>query len=234
LAIQKVQEELGAGRGRGGAPGGQGGDGKGRGTRGKGNNNNNNGAALERPADWYFVQAQAQPGQGRGGRGGPQTPEERAASDQQRLERERQEKAKLAEILLPHQLKRLNEIYVQRAGVNALQDEDVAKQLAISDAQRQQMTKVRDDYRAKRSELFQGGGGGGDQEARMAKFAEMRKAEDEQILGLLSAQQKTKFDELKGKPFEMPEDAIRNAFGGRGGPGGGQKGGQKGRGNNNN
>src|SRR5436853_271132 len=82
---------------------------------------------------------QQQPGQGRG-RGGPGgfqlTPEQRAEFEKTQLERAREEKAKLAEILLPNQLKRLNEIFIQTAGTSALQDEDVAKQLGISDAQK--------------------------------------------------------------------------------------------------
>src|SRR5262249_53851637 len=106
-AIQKLQDEARAAFG--GGRGGPGGDGtKGR-TKGKGN-----GASIQNPpAEWFFVQ-QAQPGQGqgqggrRGGGGfGQLTDEQRAEFQKQRAE----QKAKLAEILLPHQMKRLTEIY---------------------------------------------------------------------------------------------------------------------------
>src|SRR5205807_1926091 len=104
------------------------------------------------------------------------------------------------------------EIYVQQAGVAALQDEDVAKELGISDAQKAQLTKIRDEGSAKRREMFQpgggGGGGGGDFEAMRAKIIEMTKAQDEQSLAVLTPQQKSKFEEMKGKPFTMPEAAF--------------------------
>src|SRR5204862_1034762 len=90
--------------------------GPGGGKGGKGGKGGNGQGAGTAPAEWYFVQQNQQPGQGRGGRGQPQTPEERAAQVQMRLERAREERAKLAEILLPHQIKRLNEIYIQQAG----------------------------------------------------------------------------------------------------------------------
>ena len=51
-------------------------------------------------------------------------------------------------------------------------------------------------------------------------MTEMRKATDEKILAVLTADPKTKFEELKGKPFELPEGALR----GPGGPGGGAPG----------
>ncbi len=140
--IEKVNEELRAkypnpfgGRGGPGGPGGAPGGDNQRGRRG-GNNNNNNEGAFVAPTQWYFVVAQEpnpqQPGQGRRGGGGggnfqPPTPEQMAEFQKQRLERSREEKAKLAEILLPNQIKRLNEIFIQQAGIAALQDEEVCQ-----------------------------------------------------------------------------------------------------------
>ncbi len=115
-----------------------------------------------------------------------------------------------------------------------------AKELGIFDAQKAQMTKVLEDSRAKRDELFPRGGGGGaaeDFEARRAKMVEFNKTQDDQVLAVLTPQQKAKFEEMKGKPFAMPENAGRGGPGGpggRGGPGGNRgRGGDKG-GNNNN
>jgi len=238
--IDKVNEELRAkypsmfgGRGGGGAPGG----GQGGNRSNRGGNNNNEGASLAVPTQWYFVVAQdPQQGQGQGRGRGPQfTPEQMAEMEKARLERTREENAKLAEILLPNQLKRLNEIFIQQAGVSALQDEEIAKQLAISDAQKAQLTKIREEFSAKRREMFQpgGGGGGGDFEAMRAKIIEMNKVQDEQLLAVLNPQQKTKFEEMKGKPFTMPEGGFGRGGGGPGGPGGTRgRGGN--RGNNNN
>jgi hypothetical protein len=230
--IEKVNEELRAKYpspfgGRGGPGGTPGGDGQ-RGRRG--GTNNNEGASLAVPAQWYFVVAQ-DPQQGQGQKGGrgfgnfqPPTPEQLAEMEKQRLERSREENAKLAEILLPNQLKRLNEIYIQQAGTQALQDEDVAKTLGISDAQKDQITKVREANREAMRSQGQEAFAGLDGEARAAKFAEMRKANDDKVLAVLTAAQRTKFEEMKGKPFTMPEGGF--------GRGGGGPGGTRGRGGN--
>jgi len=217
--IEKVNEEL---RTKypmfGGRGGGGGNDGKGR--RG---GNNNEGALNVLPMRTFFValqeanqqQAQNQQGQGRGRGGFPQfTPEQRAEMEKQRAERTREEKAKLAEILLPNQLKRLNEIFVQANGVRALDDEEIAKQLGISESQKTEMAKVREAndeaMRTKGREAF----AGLDEQQRAAKFAEMRKANDDKLLAVLSPAQKSKFEEMKGKPFTMPEGAGRGFGGG--------------------
>jgi len=232
--IEKVNEELRAkypnmfgGRGGGGGPPGGG---------RRGGNNNNEGALNVLPMQTFFVALQ-EPNQQQGRRGGgggnfqPPTPEQMAEFAKMRLERTREEKAKLAEILLPNQIKRLNEIFVQVNGVRALDDEEIAKELGISEAQKAEMTKVREAndeaMRTQGREAF----AGLDDQARAAKFAEMRKANDDKVLAVLSPAQKTKFEEMKGKPFAMPEGAGRGGFGGGGG---GNNRGRGGKGGNNN
>jgi hypothetical protein len=237
-AIRTLDEELRAkyptvgGRGGPGGPG-AGGPGAPGGDRGRrGGNNNNEGALRTVPTQWFFVtqeQQPGQPGQGRGGRGGPQmTPEQIAEMEKQRAERDKEANAKLADILLPHQVKRLNEIYIQQAGTAALLDDDVSKLLNVSAAQKTKITEVRqqnqESFGAAMREMFQGGG---DRDANRTKMEELRKANDAKVLAVLSADQQKKFEELKGKPFAMPEG------GGRGGPGGG-RGAPGGRGGNNN
>lgn len=233
-AIRKVQEELGRG-GPGGPPGGGPEGQKGRG-RGKADGKTGNEASLDRavPVSWYFVQAQNPPGQppeGRRSFGGGQPPseEDRARFEQMRVERARQERTKLNEILLPHQMKRLTEIYIQQAGASALEDEEVATELSISADQKAALAKVRDENRqtmsAQMRELFQPGG---DRDANRDKLAAMRKTADEKVFAVLTSEQKGKFDELKGKAFDLPEDALRNSFGGgRGGPPGGDNRGKR-------
>lgn len=219
--IEKVNEELRAkypmfgGRGGGGGPGG--------GRRG---GNNNEGALNVLPVQTFFVALQ-EPNQQRGRGGGnfqPPTPEQMAEFEKQRLERTREEKAKLAEILLPNQLKRLNEIFVQVNGLNALQDDDIAKELAITEVQKTKLAEVRqangEAMRSQGREAF----AGLDDAARAAKFAEMRKEADAKLLAVLTPDQQKKYEEMKGKPFAMPEGAGRGGFGGGGGGGGGNRG----------
>lgn len=236
-AIKELDEELRAKYPTIGGRGGPGGGGPGAPGGGRrGGTNNNEGALRTVPTQWFFVtqeQQPAQPGQGRGGRGNfqPPSPEQMAEMEKQRAERDKEANAKLADILLPHQVKRLNEIYIQQVGTAALLDDDVSKMLNISPAQKTKITEVRqqnqESFGAAMREMFQGGG---DRDANRTKMEELRKANDAKVLAVLSADQQKKFEELKGKPFAMPEG------GGRGGPGGGRgaPGGTRGRGGNNN
>ncbi len=63
---------------------------------------------------------------------------------QQAADRAKKEYEGLSTILLPGQMTRLNEIYVQAAGVQALQDPQIAKQLGITEKQQRQLSEKRD------------------------------------------------------------------------------------------
>ncbi len=144
-------------------------------------------------------------------------------------ERTKIEKEKLNEILLPHQMKRLDEIYVQVLGVRALQDPEVSKKLGITTRQKEQIEKVqnesRESIRSQMESLFQSG----DREQIREKMTEFRKESDNKVLAILTASQKKTFEQMKGEPLELPEDALRGG-GGRGGRGGGQGGRDRGQG----
>lgn len=206
-AIQKLSEELRPMRGGGG------GGGEGAPPRRRRNQGDNNDARLGAPAQWYFVQ-QDQPRR-------QISDEDRARFREQAEARAKKEREELAKILKPDQLKRLNEIYLRVAGTAALNDSEVAKQLEISDEQKEKLGKVREEAmtsnREEMRELFQSG----DREKIQARMAEIRKATDEKILAVLTDEQKKKFEDMKGKPFELPEGALRGAFGGGAGRRGG-------------
>ncbi|MBC8873962.1 MAG: Spy/CpxP family protein refolding chaperone [Planctomycetes bacterium] len=168
----------------------------------------------------------------RAGREGGQRPDFRNMSEAERDKlfaqmRERREKeakagnAKLEEILLPPQIKRLKEIALQQRGTSALTDPEVAKELKITDAQKKKLDEVstanRESMGTRMRELFQGGNREGVRE----KMQEMRKEADGKVLGVLTAEQKKQFEGMKGEKFEMPE---RTRGGGRRGGGRGQGG----------
>jgi len=204
-SIKKLSDELRPmGRGQGGRGEGQPRRGGGNGARGQRGNNPD--VRLEGPAQ-YFVQAQ-------GGRG-QLSDEERAKLREEAAARTKKEKEELAKILKPDQIKRLREIYIRQLGVAALNDEDVAKDLGISDEQKTKLTKVREEQGAAMREAFGAAGGGGDREAARTKMTELRKSSEEKTLAVLTEDQKKKFEELKGKKFDMPENAGRGAGGGR-------------------
>jgi Spy/CpxP family protein refolding chaperone len=126
-------------------------------------------------------------------------------------------------------MKRLNEIYYQQLGTRIFDDPDAVVELKITDAQKTQVAKVREENQAAMRDLFQGGGGFN--EETRAKVEEARKKGDEKLMAVLTADQTKKLEELKGKPFAMPENA--RGRGGFGGFGGGEGGRGRGRGGNN-
>ncbi|MBM3999539.1 MAG: hypothetical protein FJ297_08385 [Planctomycetes bacterium] len=169
-------------------------------------------------------------GPGAGGQGGGERPNFQDMSDEERQEfmaemRERAEKAekearaKLAEILLPHQMERLEQLSLQQRGVAALMDPAIQTKLNITEEQKGKLQKAQEETSAKMRELFQGAGGGGggaggNREEIMKKMTELRKASEGGVLAVLTAEQTKAFEEMKGKAFEFSPPQ------GRFGPGG--------------
>lgn len=148
------------------------------------------------------------------------TPEQIAEFAKQARERAQKEKEKLSEILLPHQMKRLEEIYIQTMGMRALQDSEIAATLQITEAQQEQMRQAQQQVFEGMRDLFTPGA---DREQMREKMQALRKQAEEKVLAVLSADQQQQFADMKGKPFEMPADAF--GFGGRGPGGPGREGG---------
>lgn len=138
----------------------------------------------------------------------------------------------LAELLSKEQVKRLDEIALQLMGIRALGNEDVQKKLKVTSDQKTGIDdafKAADEDRRKMFEEMRASGGGRDGfEAMREKFEEARKKSDEKVLAVLTDKQKKKFDDMKGKPFEVDRRALFSF--GRGGQPGGGRGGQRGRG----
>jgi hypothetical protein len=119
---------------------------------------------------------------------------------------------KLKDLLSADQMKRLKQIQVQEQGAGALTNADVAAELALSEDQKKKLADIQAEYGRKQRELFTGGGGGGDIQERIAKGRELTSTRDKQALEVLTAEQKTKYEALKGSPF----DVSQLGFGGRG------------------
>jgi hypothetical protein len=143
---------------------------------------------------------------------------------QQTAERTKVEIEKLGDILLPHQMDRLNEIYIQALGARALQELDVAKQLGITARQSEQIQKLQTESSEQIRAQMQALSPSDDRDQLREKMLKLRKAADEKVLAVLSAVQKKKFEQMKGEPFQLPEDAIRGGGGNRRGGGQGQGG----------
>jgi Spy/CpxP family protein refolding chaperone len=107
----------------------------------------------------------------------------------------------IATILKPDQAKRLNQISLQQQGYRALATPKVAKELGLTDDQLQKLRDISADVRTQMRDLFQGGGGGNREEAQK-KIADLNKATTEKAMGVLTADQKTKWKEMTGEPFK--------------------------------
>jgi Spy/CpxP family protein refolding chaperone len=151
-------------------------------------------------------------------------PRNMTAEDRQKMMPKLQElqiKA-VSEILDTTQMARFKQLELQQQGtLQALGRKDVAESLKLTDEQKSKVRELQQKAREEMMSLFQGGGGGDrptpeEMQTRMKKMQEMRKANDEKALAVLTDAQKTRWTEMTGKPFKFP------AFGpGRPGRGGG-------------
>lgn len=147
--------------------------------------------------------------------------------------REQEIRTKLAGVLNEEQNARLLGIWVQRAGAEALTTEEVAARLELTDEQKQQISSIREEQRqafrprgdrpqptegdrpAPEGDRPEGDRPRGDGENPFARFAEIRRQNDEKVMAVLTDEQKAKLDEIKGEAIEFPAPQ----FGDRG-PGG--------------
>jgi Spy/CpxP family protein refolding chaperone len=136
--------------------------------------------------------------------------------------------AKLAEILLPTQIERLEQISLQMRGTFALSDPKVAAKLSLTDEQKKKLEAAATANREAMQQAFQGGNRdqNQDRDQMRAKFQELRKTADEKVLAVLTADQKAAFEKMKGAAFTMPEGAGRGPRGGGQGGQGGRRGNQ--------
>jgi hypothetical protein len=134
---------------------------------------------------------------------------------------------KLAEILDDDQDARILGIFAQVNGTGALNDAAVAAKLELSDEQKERLQDVAAEQRQEFMDAFQDFRDMSDEE-RQETMEDLNKARDEALLGVLSDEQKTKFEDLKGEKLEVDLSPLqRFGRGGRGGGGfgGGRRGG---------
>ena len=126
---------------------------------------------------------------------------------------------RLGDILLPHQMERLREINVQqqvrRGGLGGALRGELGEELGITEDQREQLV-------TRAQEL---------QQEMQEKIEKMRKDAQEELMGMLTSDQRSKLESMMGTEFDLPERG-RGGFGGFGGGDRGPRGqrGQRGRG----
>jgi len=113
--------------------------------------------------------------------------------------------AKLAKVLKPEQLDRLGQLRIQREGAAALARADVQAKLGLSKEQKDKIVKAQEGARPPADFNFQNA-----TDEDRTKLREAREKAEADTVAALTPEQKKKFDEMKGKPFEFP----RGNFGG--------------------
>lgn len=106
-----------------------------------------------------------------------------------------------SEMLKPEQVKRLEQIELQVAGANAFEEEHLQKKLNITSEQKTAITSALQSSMEETREIFQNSGD--DRQAAMEKIRELRKETLSKIEGKLTDEQKSKYKEMLGSPFEV-------------------------------
>jgi hypothetical protein len=123
------------------------------------------------------------------------------------------------EVLLPKQIERLKQISIQsqlnRGGrtVDVVSNGDLAKELGITDAQKEALTKAQEAADAEMNE----------------KMTKIREDARQKVLSVLTAEQQAKLKKLSGEPITFAPPQFGGGRGGFGGAGGGGRGGAGGR-----
>lgn len=129
---------------------------------------------------------------------------------------------KIKSSLTDAQWKRLNELRVQREGTMALERTEIADKLKLTSDQKEKIKTLNAEGRPQFGRGGPGGGGsnaGGGERPSREEMQARRDKRNADILAVLTPEQKTAFENLKGAKFEFPERQF-------GGPGGGRRGGR--------
>jgi hypothetical protein len=110
----------------------------------------------------------------------------------------REDEEFLARHLTPEQRKRLEQISMQLAGLMWVTRPAIARELNLSDEQKQKCRECQKEARDKVMEVIHAE----NKEGRKEKLAELHKANHDKLMNLLTDQQKAKWKELAGEPFK--------------------------------
>lgn len=121
-------------------------------------------------------------------------------------ERQKELQTELEQVLLPHQSKRLKQIGRQmrtRQGGNGVNADGLATELKLTDEQKEKLREKAVEVEKKMRE----------------KLTKLRKEAEDELLSVLTPEQRAEWREMVGEPFEM-QFRGRGGPGGQGGPGG--------------
>jgi hypothetical protein len=120
----------------------------------------------------------------------------------------------LAGIFKPDQIKRLKQVELYNQGVTAFTDPHVQKALNLTSEQKEKIKTIASDAQEEmRGFRGQRGQGGGDFAEMQKKMAEFRKHTMEKVMAVLNNDQKDKWKEMVGTPFEVQMQGQRRRGG---------------------
>ena len=129
---------------------------------------------------------------------------------------------KMLAVLTPDQTTRFKQVQLWASGSQALSDEGVAKELGITDEQKDTIKTINEEAQKKRGEMFAGFDfqNATDEERTKLreKGAELTKEIDGELMAVLTDAQKAKLDKLKGEKFDYQPPAFGGGRGRRGRP----------------
>ena len=111
----------------------------------------------------------------------------------------------LKEVLQPGQLKRWRQVTLQQEGGFALGQEDVRKELKITQEQLMKFMAIVHDLQMKVGPLVKEAQSGGNPEEIRPKIEKLRKDHAQELEAVLSDAQKKQWKELLGPPFELED-----------------------------
>jgi Spy/CpxP family protein refolding chaperone len=106
----------------------------------------------------------------------------------------------LKENLTPEQRKRLDQITLQVVGLLWVAQPEIARELNLTDEQRQKAKELREQTRKEARDLFRSS----DRQERREKYAKLRQETRRKLHELLTENQRAKWKELVGRPFQGP------------------------------
>lgn len=137
-----------------------------------------------------------------GGGGQNATQEERMALMAKM--QEMQAKA-VADILDTKQMKRFRELEIQQMGPNAVNRPEIAKELGVTEEQKNKMREIQRAQGEAMREIFQGAqGGGGFTPEMREKMQALQKSTQEKQMAVLTPEQQKKLKAMGGEPFKFP------------------------------
>jgi len=132
----------------------------------------------------------------------------------------------VAGVLKPEQVKRMNQLENQQAGLGLFTRAETVKSLNLTDEQKEKIAAINKDLSNDRRELFAAGGAGGrpgggralDPEV-LKKMEGLQKEALANVVKVLNDEQGKSYKEMVGEHFDLPANLAFGGFGGGGAPG---------------